>query len=248
MSEKQPPIVFTERNGRSKVAGSADQQRDWRPAYPSCLDITIVRRSHPFRENLMWACNARTKGGDVEDDRGLYLGGARISSSCSKCSVSLYEQHERLRPNGREHRRRKGHCRTITKKGSIVRDRNLVWRRRHRPRDSADSRTGRSFFLASSGGHAFMTNGSPFNQSAARIAPRSAFGENPSANRARSSTWWAPPNSVTKLPMASVRLVKPLPSPAERALSTKRGQSNKRVACKLRALGWEPLYPYFEAG
>ena len=45
-----------------------------------------------------------------------------------------------------------------------------------------------------------------------------------------------------------VRLGKPLPSPGVRAVSPKRGQSNKRVSnAKLRALGWVPRYPTFEA-
>jgi nucleoside-diphosphate-sugar epimerase len=46
----------------------------------------------------------------------------------------------------------------------------------------------------------------------------------------------------------SKRLGKPLPPPGDRALSPRRGQSNKQVSnAKLRALGWEPRYPTFEA-
>ena len=45
----------------------------------------------------------------------------------------------------------------------------------------------------------------------------------------------------------SVRLGKSLPSRSEHALSHRRGQSNKQVSnAKLRALGWEPRYPTFE--
>jgi nucleoside-diphosphate-sugar epimerase len=46
------------------------------------------------------------------------------------------------------------------------------------------------------------------------------------------------------------RLQKPLPSPSpgESAVSRKRGQSNKQVSnAKLRAFGWAPRYPDFEA-
>lgn len=46
----------------------------------------------------------------------------------------------------------------------------------------------------------------------------------------------------------STRLGKPLPSPGRPAVSRRRGQSNKQVSnAKLRALGWEPRYPNFEA-
>lgn len=46
----------------------------------------------------------------------------------------------------------------------------------------------------------------------------------------------------------SVRLGKPLPSRAERGISPKRGRSHKQASnAKLRALGWEPRYPNFEA-
>jgi nucleoside-diphosphate-sugar epimerase len=45
----------------------------------------------------------------------------------------------------------------------------------------------------------------------------------------------------------SVRLGKPKPSPGG-GFPQKRGQSNKQVSnAKLRALGWEPRYPTFEA-
>ena len=44
------------------------------------------------------------------------------------------------------------------------------------------------------------------------------------------------------------RLERPLPLPALHAPERKRGESNKRVSNKkLRALGWEPRYPTFEA-
>jgi nucleoside-diphosphate-sugar epimerase len=44
------------------------------------------------------------------------------------------------------------------------------------------------------------------------------------------------------------RLERPLPLPAQHAPERKRGESNKRVSNKkLRALGWEPRYPTFEA-
>ena len=46
----------------------------------------------------------------------------------------------------------------------------------------------------------------------------------------------------------SVRLGRPLSSPGERAICQKRGRSDKKVSnAKLRALGWEPRYPTFEA-
>ena len=45
----------------------------------------------------------------------------------------------------------------------------------------------------------------------------------------------------------SARLEKPLPPLAARAVRSRRGESNKRVSNKkLRALGWEPLYPTFQ--
>lgn len=46
----------------------------------------------------------------------------------------------------------------------------------------------------------------------------------------------------------STRLEKPLVSDASEALQRKRGESNKQVSNrKLRALGWEPRYPDFES-
>lgn len=46
----------------------------------------------------------------------------------------------------------------------------------------------------------------------------------------------------------SVRFGKPLPSPRPGGFPRRRGQSNKQVSnAKLRALGWEPRYPTFEA-
>ena len=45
----------------------------------------------------------------------------------------------------------------------------------------------------------------------------------------------------------STRLRKPLVSDAGDARQRKRGEGNKQVSNrKLRALGWEPLYPDFE--
>jgi nucleoside-diphosphate-sugar epimerase len=46
----------------------------------------------------------------------------------------------------------------------------------------------------------------------------------------------------------SVRLGKPLPSAGRGDMSRTRGRSNKQVSnAKLRALGWEPRYPDFDA-
>jgi nucleoside-diphosphate-sugar epimerase len=44
------------------------------------------------------------------------------------------------------------------------------------------------------------------------------------------------------------QLGKPLPTPAQGTVLSKRGRSNKQVSnAKLRALGWEPRYPTFDA-
>ena len=46
----------------------------------------------------------------------------------------------------------------------------------------------------------------------------------------------------------SLRLARPLPPAARRDVQRRRGESNKQVSnAKLRALGWEPQYPTFEA-
>jgi nucleoside-diphosphate-sugar epimerase len=46
----------------------------------------------------------------------------------------------------------------------------------------------------------------------------------------------------------SVRLGKPLSTPAQAGVSSKRGRSNKQVSnAKLRAVGWEPRYSTFDA-
>jgi nucleoside-diphosphate-sugar epimerase len=199
-----------------------------------------------------------TKGGDVEDYRGLYLDGARNllqrfpnARFLFTSSTSVYAQMDGSIVDERSttepiHEKGKILCETenlVLAAGGIVARLGGI----HGP--------GRSFFL------------SKFLQGTAAIDPMDSrlinqvhrddivsalllLVENPLASGGEIfNVVGDHPISVSEAyTWLSVRLGKPLPSPAERALSPKRGQSNKRVSnAKLRGLGWEPRYPSFEA-
>jgi nucleoside-diphosphate-sugar epimerase len=199
-----------------------------------------------------------TSGGDAEDYRRLYLGGARNLLHCFPgslvlftSSTSVYAQNDgtivdEASPAEPTHEKGKILRETeqlILPSGGIVARLGGI----HGP--------GRSYFLSKfiEGKTAIDPTEQRFINQVHRDDIASALmllaeqraacvgqvfnvvGDRPI--RAREAYEWL-----------SVRLGKPLSGPAQAGISSKRGKSNKQVSnAKLRARGWEPRYPTFDA-
>ena len=199
-----------------------------------------------------------TSGGDVEDYHRLYLGGARnlihrfpSSRLIFTSSTSVYAQTDgtavdEASPAEPAHEKGKVLRETeelILATGGIVARLGGI----HGP--------GRSFFLSKflEGAAVVEPNDRRFINQVHRddiVSALLLLAEQPSAREGQIF------NVVGDRPITvreayewlSVRLGEPLPSSGPGAIPRRRGRSNKQVSnAKLRALGWEPHYPTFEA-
>ena len=199
-----------------------------------------------------------TSGGDVEDYRQLYLGGARNLLQCFPSSrllftssTSVYAQKDGTvvdESSAAEPTHEKGKILRETEElvlaasGIVARLGGI-----HGP--------GRSFFLTKflEGAAANDPKEQRFINQVHRddiISALLLLAERriASAGQVFNVVGDQPIKASEAYEWLSMRLGKRLPSPGEPAISRKRGQSNKRVSnAKLRALGWEPRYPTFEA-
>jgi nucleoside-diphosphate-sugar epimerase len=230
-----------------------------RPYPVRAIDITeraaVAAASGEF--DVIVQC-VSTKGGDVEDYRALYLEGARnllqrfpsgrflFTSSTSvyaQTDGSIVDETSPAEPVHEKGKILRGTEKLILAAGGIVARLGGI----HGP--------GRSYFL------------SKFLEGTAVVDPRDRrlinqvhrddivsalllLAEKTSAEGCEifNIVGDQPIRAGEAYAWLSVRLGKPLPSPGDRALSPRRGQSNKQVSnAKLRALGWEPRYPSFEA-
>jgi nucleoside-diphosphate-sugar epimerase len=199
-----------------------------------------------------------TSGGDVEDYRRLYLGGARNlihrfpnSRFLFTSSTSVYAQTDgsvvdESSPVDPVHE--KGKILRETEKlilatGGIVARLGGI----HGP--------GRSFFLSR-----FLQGKAVIDPAERRfinqvhrddiVSALLLLAELPSAGKGEvfNVVGDQPITAREAYEWLSVRFGKTLPSSGPGSISPRRGQSNKRVSnAKLRGLGWEPRYPTFEA-
>ena len=199
-----------------------------------------------------------TSGGDVEDYRRLYLGGARnltgrfpASRLLFTSSTSVYAQTDGTvvdenSPAEPAHEKGKILRETeelILSAGGIVARLGGI----HGP--------GRSFFLSKflQGAAVVDPNDRRFINQVHRDDIISAYlllAEQPSAGKSQivNVVGDQPVRAAEAYEWLSARLGKPLPCAEPGAVAPKRGRSNKQVSnAKLRALGWEPRYPTFEA-
>lgn len=230
-----------------------------RPYPVRCVDITdraaLPASSGEF--DVVLQC-VSTSGGDADDYRRLYLGGARNlihrfpgGRLIFTSSTSVYAQTDgtvvdEASPAEPAHEKGKILRETeelILAAGGIVARLGGI----HGP--------GRSFFLSK-----LLEGAAVIDQTEQRFINQvhrddivSAFlllAEQPSAGQGQifNVVGDQPIRAQEAYEWLRARLGKPLPSSEAGPVSQKRGRSNKQVSnAKLRALGWEPRYPTFDA-
>jgi nucleoside-diphosphate-sugar epimerase len=199
-----------------------------------------------------------TSGGDAEDYRRLYLGGARnllqrfpTAKFLFTSSTSVYAQRDGAivdETSAAEPAQEKG--RILRETEELVLAANGIVARLggiHGP--------GRSFFLSKflEGQAVLAPDDQRFINQVHRDDIVSAIlllagRRSPGKGEIFNVVGDQPIQASEAYQWLSARLGKPLPSPGEPAVVPRRGRSNKKVSnAKLRALGWEPRYPTFEA-
>ena len=217
-------------------------------------DLAAVSAS-PGEFDVVVHC-ASTRGGDVEDYRRLYLGGARTlihrfpdARFLFTSSTSVYAQTDGTIVNETspaEPAHEKGQILRETEElilatGGIVARLGGI----HGP--------GRSYFLSK-----FLGGKPVIDRTAQRFINQVHRDDIASAllllaeqhaceGEVFNVVGDRPIRASEAYVWLGIRLGKSLPSPTQGTVAPKRGQSNKQVSnAKLRALGWEPRYPTFE--
>jgi nucleoside-diphosphate-sugar epimerase len=230
-----------------------------RPYPVRSVDITdrAALSASPGEFDVVLQC-VSTSGGDAEDYRRLYLGGARnlihrfpgarliFTSSTSvyaQTDGSVVDEASPAEPSHEKGKLLRETEELILAAGGIVTRLGGI----HGP--------GRSFFLSK-----FLKGAAIIDQTEQRFINQvhrddivSAFlllAEEASARQGQifNVVGDEPIRARDAYEWLSARLGRPLPSAGSGAVLPKRGRSNKQVSnARLRALGWEPRYPTFDA-
>lgn len=199
-----------------------------------------------------------TSGGDAEDYRRLYLEGARNLIHCYPRSTLLFTSSTSV------YAQKEGALVTETSPAEPAHEKGKILRETEElvlanggivARLGGIHGPGRSFFLTR-----FLEGAAVIDPSDRRFINQVHRDDIVSAllllAERRSDCAGEIYNVVADRPIRareayewlSLRLGKPLPPPARHDGPRKRGETNKQVSnAKLRALGWEPRYPTFEA-
>lgn len=230
--------------------------RPW-PVRPVDITDRAAVSAAPGEFEVVVQC-VSTSGGDVEDYRRLYLGGARnlihrfpSSRVLLTSSTSVYAQSDGTVVN------EFSAAEPVHEKGKILRETEelILAAGGIVARLGGIHGPGRSFFLSR-----FLQGKAAIDPTARRfinqvhrddiVSALLLLAELPSAGKGDvfNVVGDQPITAGEAYEWLSARLGKPLPSPGESGVAQKRGRSNKQVSnAKLRALGWEPRYPTFEA-